>query len=842
MGVQTVPQGGPMTGIAVRLMGSVEIRDASGLGLDTLPAQSKLFALLAYLVTAQPRSFHRRDKLVALFWPEANQEQARHSLSQALHLLRDELGEAVIMNRGGEDVAIDQAAISCDVVEFETAVDTGEYERALELYRGDFLEGWFIREAPEFARWLDDERTRLREKAAGAAWALAHEHISADRLVDAERTAQRALLLVATDESEVRRFIQALAHAGDRAAAVRFYEKFAHRLRTDYEIEPDPMTVSVATAVANATPFPAQTSNASEQSIAGGPPAHANDGMAPTEARSVQTALTRSKKARIGVAVAPVAILVLAAALLLPRWTGKALDSNRVLVVAFADNSGTEETKALGLMAQEYIIQILTEAGFADVLDPQAAGVAEVATAEGDILGLAHDNGASTLVSGNYYVGGDSVSVQARIIDANDGSVMETVGPVKGSIGTSSVLVGRLAEEVVGRLASLLDHDLEDYEPRPRTARYEAYEEYSEGLDALGGGEGALAAALHFEHALAIDSTFYRAMLWGAAAYLWSGPQYQAKVESWMRKLEESRTQLTRYERSRLDFLTAIAIRPSVSAAYDAAHRMARAAPGFAKAKSEVALLALRSFRPREAIEELRALDPEGNWEPLSMAYHMLGDHERELEAARQALQQFPGNWHAIRAEARALAALGRVDEVKARMPEMLPLGMLPAYVVDELRVHGHPAAARELLDSAIAWRELHGDPWKDLVDHLYRAERWEEAWKLKKEQANASPDDPFIPAFLGVLAARRGDREAALRISDELRSVVYPPLLVSWLTLQRAKIAALLGERRQAMDLLRQGINRSPGWSYPQWPHRDMDFDSLRDYPGFQELMRPKG
>jgi len=167
--------------MAVRLMGSVEIRDASGSRLDALTAQSKLFALLSYLVTAQPRGFHRRDKLVALFWPESSQEQARHSLSQALHVLRDELGEAVIMNRGGEDVAIDQAAISCDVVEFERAVDAGEHDRALKLYRGDFLEGWFIREAPEFERWLEDERTRLREKAAGAAWALAHEHIGSDR-------------------------------------------------------------------------------------------------------------------------------------------------------------------------------------------------------------------------------------------------------------------------------------------------------------------------------------------------------------------------------------------------------------------------------------------------------------------------------------------------------------------------------------------------------------------------------------------------------------------------------------------------------------------------------------
>lgn len=237
-----------MTHFTVRLLGSTEIRNAAGADMEAL-LQPKRLGLLSYLATARPRGFHRRDKLVALFWPESTQEQARHSLTQALHVLRTELGNGALRGRGKGDVAIDHALISCDVVEFEGALENGEYEKALDLYRGDLLEGLFVRDAPEFERWLDDERTRLREKAAGAAWALAHRNIKAGHLVDAERTAQRALRLVATDESEVRRFIQALSDAGDRAAAVRFYERFAQRLRTEYEIEPDPSTVAVSQAL-----------------------------------------------------------------------------------------------------------------------------------------------------------------------------------------------------------------------------------------------------------------------------------------------------------------------------------------------------------------------------------------------------------------------------------------------------------------------------------------------------------------------------------------------------------------------------------------------------------------
>jgi DNA-binding SARP family transcriptional activator len=253
-----------------------------------------------------------------------------------LHVLRSELGDEAVRRRGDSDVAIDETLISCDVVAFELAVEAGDYERALELYRGDLLEGLFVREAPEFERWLDDERTRLREMAAGAAWALAHQHIGAGRLVGAERTAQRALLLVATDESEVRRFIQALAHAGDRAAAVRFYEKFAQRLRSEYEIEPDPSTVAVSQALVNAAAHPHQVDKTTGEAIAAEQlrPVAPSDSTTPTDARPSENAFMRSRKVQIGVAVATVATLVLAAALLLPRWSGRTLFPDRVIVVA----------------------------------------------------------------------------------------------------------------------------------------------------------------------------------------------------------------------------------------------------------------------------------------------------------------------------------------------------------------------------------------------------------------------------------------------------------------------------------------------------------------------------
>jgi len=91
---------------------------------------------------------HRRDSLVALFWPELDQEHARAALRQALHGLRHALGDGVLVTRGDEDIGLDAERIRCDVVEFERAAVAGQLADALDLYRGDLLEGFFIRGAP----------------------------------------------------------------------------------------------------------------------------------------------------------------------------------------------------------------------------------------------------------------------------------------------------------------------------------------------------------------------------------------------------------------------------------------------------------------------------------------------------------------------------------------------------------------------------------------------------------------------------------------------------------------------------------------------------------------------
>src|SRR2546423_11837642 len=169
--------------ISFRMLGSVELRDSQGREIDAVLRRPKLLALLGYLAIARPWGFQRRDTLVALLWPELDHAHARNALNQAVHALRQALGREVLRARGEEEVGTKEEGISCDVREFETALEAGPAEQALDLYRGGLFNGFHVSEGPEFERWLDAERGRAGRRACAGALLLLDRDRTAPNLV-----------------------------------------------------------------------------------------------------------------------------------------------------------------------------------------------------------------------------------------------------------------------------------------------------------------------------------------------------------------------------------------------------------------------------------------------------------------------------------------------------------------------------------------------------------------------------------------------------------------------------------------------------------------------------------
>jgi predicted ATPase/DNA-binding SARP family transcriptional activator len=208
--------------------------------LGEVTHQAKRFALLVYLAVAEPRAFHRRDSLLALFWPELSDKRARNALNKTVHFLRAGLGHEAVVSRGSLEIGLEEGRVWCDAVAFEDVLGEGRPEEAVELYRGPFLDGFHVSGAPELEHWIERQREHLELRYAEALGALADRAASRGDPAAAARWWRR---IVEHDPFHARAVIglmESLDAMGERGAALQQAEQHASVLREELEAEPDP--------------------------------------------------------------------------------------------------------------------------------------------------------------------------------------------------------------------------------------------------------------------------------------------------------------------------------------------------------------------------------------------------------------------------------------------------------------------------------------------------------------------------------------------------------------------------------------------------------------------------
>jgi DNA-binding SARP family transcriptional activator len=231
--------------VQLQVLGPVSVVRSDGGAPTPLLTQPRRLAVLAYLVLARPRGLHSRDTLTALLWPEADQAGGRHALRNALHGIRQALGE-VIITAGDGHVGVDRDLILCDAIALEADFAAGRWSEGVARYTGELLQGFHVADALEFERWLDAERSRLHDLVYRAAVAFAESCRARGDIEGALRAARQASALAPDDEVSLRRLMQILGMAGDRAGALREYDKFVARADEDYGVQPAAETVQLA--------------------------------------------------------------------------------------------------------------------------------------------------------------------------------------------------------------------------------------------------------------------------------------------------------------------------------------------------------------------------------------------------------------------------------------------------------------------------------------------------------------------------------------------------------------------------------------------------------------------
>ncbi|HEY6091606.1 MAG TPA: BTAD domain-containing putative transcriptional regulator [Gemmatimonadales bacterium] len=227
--------------LRLRTFGGLSL-EQDGQPITGAASQRRRLALLAILATGQGRGVSR-DKVLALLWPERVTERGSHALAQALYALRRDLG-ADPLAESGADLRLNPATISSDVQELHEALQHADGERAAALLTGPFLDGFFISDAPDFERWVDEERARWTQRARELFNRLAHE---AARRGDANGAVAWWRRLAQLDPFDARTTIglmEALEKAGDLIAALQQAGVYEHRLREELDAPADPAVVA----------------------------------------------------------------------------------------------------------------------------------------------------------------------------------------------------------------------------------------------------------------------------------------------------------------------------------------------------------------------------------------------------------------------------------------------------------------------------------------------------------------------------------------------------------------------------------------------------------------------
>jgi DNA-binding SARP family transcriptional activator len=815
-----------------------------------LLSQDKRLGVLLYLALARPRGFHRRDVLLSLFWPELSSARARHALNQTVYVIRQTLGNDVIIGRGTE-LGLDFCRWWVDAEAFREAVDHGDPGAALELYRGSLLNGFYVSGAPEFERWVDHERSHHLRLAVAAARELAEQYLAQDDPHAAAERLRWAARVAPYDETLRVDLIRLLVRTNDRSGAIDELADLQRDLG-ELGVEPSAETETLADELGNgngALASRAPGNSAPQPPIPRGDPGLRGPGP-----------LSRPRRLRrLGTGVLVAAGLFLAAIVLsrqsLAPADGTAVRYHRLLVAPFTNANGRIADSTLVRGVADWITTAVVATGLVEVVGPEAVlRLPPIDAGDGDTFPIdrmtreATQRSRSDLVLvGTLDTRRDSLIWRARLVDPSIGQVLRTVQVATGPEGDPIVGIEALRDRVLGALGTVVDDRFSSWAGRTsQPSSYQAYRAFVDGIELMRAREFSVAAIM-FEKAAGINGLFTPAVLWAAWAH-WqhfnSGGSIhldrRAPADSLLAVLESRRAMLSPWEAALHDPHLAV-FRYDYQGAYHAITRVVQYSPNLEWQLRRITVARILD-RPREVLTDLDDIDSDPAWlganaprywSLKAWAYHRLEYYQEEMALARRLLDDNPADRRALSYQFRALAGLGRRDDVR-RLLTMRPT--FPGVNL-ELLAHGFREEHREINRENLAALETipeddRDDEWSyDVGNALGGLGRFAEAEMHLRRVPRDSPRWLDAAGELGWVLANLGEREEALSLSAELEGVTEE----AWRFLLQARIAAALGEKDRAVSLIAlisiRGIL-----------HQEMEFQPLLGYPPFEELQLPRG
>jgi DNA-binding SARP family transcriptional activator/tetratricopeptide (TPR) repeat protein len=853
----------------LRLLGPPFLSGPSG-PVSGRVAQERKLALLAVLALTDGRTL-TRDSLAALFWPESDEARARHNVADGVWVIRSTLGEEAVLAQGNR-LTLNPEVVVTDVEAFEEDLEKGDLVRAVELHAGPFMEGFHISGARGFEDWLSRERARLAAAHADALEELTRETLASGRAPAAAGWARR---LSAADPLNTRRALlsmEALAASGDVAGAIRLGEVHAEELEEELGVSP-PAEVEARIRELRISPPPVPvprkgpaprdpSSSAPSASILRQKPGPGEregqaTGAVPSDPVPLRTSLLSGRRRRTAATVAVAAVAFLVLFWLVPGMVNgdrPELVPNRIVVLSFENRTGDPELDLLGRLAAEVLIREIDRAGVGEVILPRdmigtGVGTAGGPRGPGEARAVAQEALAGVSVSGTIDPGPDGPLLVTIITTGPDARVAAAPDPVPVDPGAPDQALERHSSRVVGTLAAHLGQELPEHPFVVRTPSYASYRTADRATGLFLDRRFREAAAL-FRSAYELDNTAVGYLLWSAISL--RNVSDAAAVWNILEEIGPRRDELTPFDAAQFDWLEA-----RVLGDLAAALRAARAAhaihPHSGLGGFQLGLDLTRNGYLDEALEAYRRLDPDRGWLSRYQFYwgnlagvlHLLGRHDEELSVAEEGYRRHPGST-LLNARVRALAALGRHDELARALREATTPGGSTLTAAWALHRHGHDSMAVAVAEDGL--RALAGAPHapdafpavrsarrNTEARLLLTAGRLEEARGVLLELLEASPRDRDLLGWTGFVEARLGleaEARSRIRVLEELGR---EPFHTGGATVARAAIHAELGDDPRMVRLLLEQSHRE-GWGL-HFFHFTPLFDPVRDHPEVRDF-----
>lgn len=699
--------------VYLRLFGSPSLEGDDGAPLIGRAVQRHRLALLALLSLA-PAQRLSRDKLLAYLWPESDAEKGRNLLNVASYVLRAELGDEALQSVG-DDLRLDPELVRSDVADFEASLERGDHTAAIASYRGPFLDGFFVSEAPDFELWSSRERERLAGAYGKALEALAE---SAEAEQDWPRAVEWWKTRAAHDLYDSRvalRLMQALDASGNRAGALQHAAVHERLLQDEFGVAP-PTEISALTERLRKARTRPEDGRGSSADGADGPSA----GKAPVvgsvsegvlseqSARSAQSAMPDSspgsgasapsaqsvarRRAWFAVGFA-VLLAVLAVASAWALWPESVDPEPSIVVLPFANLSSDADNEYFSDGLTEEIITRLASVPGLKVISRTSAmhykGSTQPAREIAAELNVAH------ILEGSVRESDGRVRITAQLIDARDDHHLWAENYDR-ELRDIFRVQEEIAHEVVGALELTLGEQARRQLVRQGTRDPEAYRLYRRARFLWNSRtkEGHEQALDYFSRAIERDSGYADAYAGIADVYMTAYQLNllgQSEPEAYSR-LKWAAERALALDGESADAHVSIGIALLWQRNWPGTERELRRAielnPGHAIARSWYSLLLRGMGRSEQALDESRRaheLDPFSVVASNNYGWqcYLMRDHDCAITQLRKALEitPYPG---ALRTLGLTYAARGMTDSAIASIRKAIELAPeRPEFVAD---------------------------------------------------------------------------------------------------------------------------------------------------------------